>query len=91
MSNRIQVRPLFASKNDPPDGDVGVAGMQVQHAVGADHLERRIGALFPPAGQPRHKPAARKGARLKYGVHSYGQSVRENGITIGYRSGPLAR
>ena len=32
-----------------------------------------------------------EGARLKYGVHSYGQSVRENGITIGYRSGPLAR
>jgi len=26
VSNRIQVRPLFASKNDPPDGaETGVA------------------------------------------------------------------
>ena len=32
-----------------------------------------------------------EGARLKHGAHSYGQSVRENGITIGYRSGPLTR
>src|ERR1700720_2958149 len=30
-----------------------------------------------------------EGARLKYGVHSYDQSVRENRLTIGYRSGSL--
>ncbi len=31
------------------------------------------------------------GAQLKYRVHSHGQSVCENRITTGYRSGPLAR
>jgi hypothetical protein len=43
------------------NGDVGIAGMQVQDAVGADHFEWRIGARLPPAGQAWHKPAARKG------------------------------
>jgi hypothetical protein len=43
------------------DGDVGIAGMEVQNAVGTDHVERRIGAQFPPAGQAWDKPAARKG------------------------------
>src|SRR5260370_42450732 len=43
------------------DGDVGIAGMEVQNAVGADHVERRIGAHPPPAGQAWHKPAAREG------------------------------
>src|ERR1700722_4536270 len=43
------------------DGDVGIASMQVQHAVGADHLERRIRAHLPPAGQAWDEPAARKG------------------------------
>src|SRR4030088_3287098 len=43
------------------DGDVGIAGMEGQNAVGADHVERRIGARLPPAGQAWDKPAARKG------------------------------
>src|ERR1700716_4641092 len=43
------------------DGDVGIAGMEVQNAVGADHVERRIGARLPPAGQAWDKPAAPKG------------------------------
>src|SRR6202048_4084996 len=43
------------------DGDVGIAGMEVQNAVGADHVERRIGAHLPPAGQAWHKPAAPTG------------------------------
>src|SRR5882762_9373007 len=43
------------------DGDVGVAGMEIQNAIGADHVERRIGARLPPVGQAWDKPAARKG------------------------------
>ena len=43
-----------------PD-DVRIAGMEVQDTVGADHLDRRIRADLPPAGQTWHKPAARKG------------------------------
>src|ERR1700736_5718075 len=60
------------------DGDVGIAGMEVQHAVGADHVERRIGAHLPPAGQAWHKPAARKGVwrrhakRLRVPIAPYG-------------------
>jgi hypothetical protein len=42
------------------DGDVGVAGMQVENVVGADHVERRIGTRLSPAGQAGHEPSARK-------------------------------
>src|ERR1700730_6551197 len=43
------------------DGDVGIPGMEVQNAVGADHVERRIGTHLPPARQAWHQPATRKG------------------------------
>src|SRR3981189_3862017 len=35
--------------------------MEVQHAGGGAHVERRIGARLPPAGQAWEKPGARKG------------------------------
>src|ERR1700722_14205141 len=35
--------------------------MEVQNAVGTDHLKRRIGAHLPPSGQAWDEPAARKG------------------------------
>jgi hypothetical protein len=55
------------------DGDVSIAGMEVQNAVGADHLERRIGARLPPAGQAWDKPAARKGICRR---HAKGSGIR---------------
>src|SRR5215471_17095603 len=42
------------------DGDVGVPGAQIDDAVGADHVEWRIGTRLAPARQARHEPAAGK-------------------------------
>ena len=45
------------------DGDIGISRLEVQNAVGADHIKRRIGAQLSPKRQARHEPTAGESIR----------------------------
>src|SRR5262245_8905537 len=49
-----------------PNGNVDVAGIEVQDDVRTNHFERDIGMSCSPARETWHKPAAGKGIRRRH-------------------------